>query len=143
MIPLRRSRSGPLWGGTLLSEQVLLLKPWPHTCTLSCPFTSLCWIFSQTSRWLRSMERGRRGAGQMAPSAVFSPFSAAAVVFSTTLISLCSQFGSHGRRERVQPLMRPSQRAEAGREAETDKWNRRRRGRLSRSSPLYRANLWL
>lgn len=67
----------------------------------------------------------------MAPSAVFSAFSAAAVVFSTTLISLCSQFGSHGRRERGEPLMGPSQRAEAGRGAETDNWNHRRRARLN------------
>lgn len=79
----------------------------------------------------------------MAASAVFPAFSAAAAVFSTTLISLCSQFGSHGRRERGEPLMGPSQRAEAGREAETDNWNHRRRGRLNRSFPFYRANLWL
>lgn len=67
------------------------------------------------------MERGRTAAGQTVASVVFSRrFCRWPVALAGALISLCSQSGSHGRQERGEGPMGPSQRAESSREAETD-----------------------
>lgn len=122
-----------------------------HACR---PVPSHCWFWflfffnsagcfsRQAGGCVHWSEEEEEPARWWRPSS-FLAVSAAAMALTGALISWCSQSDSHGRQERDEALMAPSQRAEPSREAETDNRDHSRRQHLHPSPSLYRANLWL